>query len=180
MYICDTLPLGTLYLPHKYHTTALNEVLAFTGVISHLGLIVIVMKSLTRIFVVGVAMFTMSVFAPQSAEAQFLKKLSQGLEKVNNTLERVNDTVDDAKKGDIGGLINLRNNKQQQNISNNSVNDAQSTPVQSTPTPSVPEEVVEEEVVPDESIQCASRSFYYSAWNNRNSDIYACWNIRRR
>ena len=116
-----------------------------------MGLIVIVMKSLTRIFVVGVAMFTMSVFAPQSAEAQFLKKLSQGLEKVNNTLEKVNDTVDDAKKGDIGGLINLRNNKQQQNISNNSVNDAQSTPMQSTPTPSVPEEVVEEEVVPDES-----------------------------
>lgn len=62
----------------------------------------------------------MAIFAPQRAEAQILKKLSQGLEKVNNTLEKVNDGVDDVMKGDFDGLFKSRKNKQQQNTSNSS------------------------------------------------------------
>lgn len=78
----------------------------------------IVMKGLTRIFVVGVAMLAMAIFAPQRAEAQFLKKLSQGLEKVNNTLEKVNDGVEDVMNGDIDGLFKSRKNKQQNTTDN--------------------------------------------------------------
>ena len=63
---------------------------------------------------VGTVMLAMAICAPQRAEAQFFKKLSQGLEKVNNTLEKVNDGVEDVMEGNLDGLFKSRKNKQQE------------------------------------------------------------------
>lgn len=72
------------------------------------------MKGFTRIMLVGTVMLAMAICAPQRAEAQFFKKLSQGLEKVNNTLEKVNDGVEDVMEGNLDGLFKSRKNKQQE------------------------------------------------------------------
>ena len=101
---------------------------------SQLDLIVSIMKAFIRLFFVGVVMSVMTIFAPQSAEAQILKKISQGLEKVNNTLEKVNDGVDDVMKGDFDGLFKSRKNKQQQNTTDNAAEE-----------PSVAEDAPEED-----------------------------------
>ena len=101
---------------------------------SQLDLIVSIMKAFTRLFFVGVIMSVMTIFAPQRAEAQILKKLSQGLDKVNNTLEKVNDGVDDVMKGDLDGLFKSRKNKQQQNTTDNAAEE-----------PSVAEDAPEED-----------------------------------
>ena len=58
------------------------------------------------------AMLAIVMFVPQRAEAQILKKLSQGLEKVNNALDKVEKGVDDVMNGNVDGLFKSRKNKQ--------------------------------------------------------------------
>ncbi|MBO5716879.1 MAG: WG repeat-containing protein [Alistipes sp.] len=99
------------------------------------------MKSLTRIFILGSIMLAMAIFAPQTSKAQILKKLTQKLEKVNNALDKVNEGVEDVMNGDLDGLFKSRNNRQQQNSSNDTASEQESAP----------EEVVEEAEVLDES-----------------------------
>ena len=62
---------------------------------------------------VGVAMFGIMLVAPQRAEAQIFKKLTQGLDKVNNTIDKVNDKVEDVLDGNFEGLFKSRKNKKQ-------------------------------------------------------------------
>lgn len=62
---------------------------------------------------VGVVMFGITLVAPQRAEAQIFKKLTQGLDKVNNTIDKVNDKVEDVLDGNFEGLFKSRKNKKQ-------------------------------------------------------------------
>ena len=84
----------------------------------YIDLVVIVMKSLTRFMSMVAVVLAVAMFAPQRAEAQILKKLSQGLEKVNNALDKVEKGVDDVMSGNVDGLFKSRKNKQKGNASN--------------------------------------------------------------
>ena len=74
----------------------------------YIDLVVIVMKNLTRFMSMVAVVLAVAMFAPQRAEAQILKKLSQGLEKVNNALDKVEKGVDDVMSGNVDGLFKSR------------------------------------------------------------------------
>ena len=115
-----TLCQGAFLSPKiQFNQLAHNEVLVPRGVLLiYVDLVVIVMKSLTRFMSMVAVVLAVAMFAPQRAEAQILKKLSQGLEKVNNALDKVEKGVDDVMSGNVDGLFKSRKNKQKGNASN--------------------------------------------------------------